>query len=90
VDSESGRKPRKALIGMVMGRTGNKSVKVACYFKVPHPRYSKEVRRKTVVFAHDEGNVCAVGDRVEIVTTRPMSRMKRWRIVTTLQKSEGE
>jgi small subunit ribosomal protein S17 len=87
---DQGRKLRKSLTGTVMGRPGNKSVKVACYFKVVHPRYLKEVRRKTVVFAHDEANSCAIGDRVTIAETRPLSHMKRWRIVSMVQKADGK
>jgi small subunit ribosomal protein S17 len=79
------RNSRKTLVGFVSSRSGDKSVKVTVPFKVPHPRYQKVINRKTVVHAHDEQNVAKVGDKVEIVETRPLSRLKRWRIVNILE-----
>ncbi|AKC83471.1 30S ribosomal protein S17 [Verrucomicrobia bacterium IMCC26134] len=79
------RNSRKTLIGFVSSRSGDKSVKVTVPFKVPHPRYQKVINRKTVVHAHDEQNAAKVGDKVEIVETRPLSRLKRWRIVNILE-----
>jgi small subunit ribosomal protein S17 len=79
------RNSRKTLIGFVSSRSGDKSVKVTVPFKVPHPRYQKVINRKTVVHVHDEQNAAKVGDKVEIVETRPLSRLKRWRIVNILK-----
>jgi small subunit ribosomal protein S17 len=79
------RNSRKTLVGFVSSRSGDKSVKVTVPFKVPHPRYQKVINRKTVVHAHDEQNAAKVGDKVEIVETRPLSRLKRWRIVNILE-----
>jgi len=79
------RNSRKTLVGFVSSRSGDKSVKVTVPFKVPHPRYQKVINRKTVVHAHDEPNAAKVGDKVEIVETRPLSRLKRWRIVNILE-----
>lgn len=81
------RRERKDLIGVVTSRSGDKSVKVAYYYKIPHPLYKKEIKRKTVVHVHDEKNECRVGDRVEIMEVRPMSKLKRWRIVKILEKA---
>lgn len=81
------RSKRKDLIGIVAGRTGDKSVKVVSAFKIRHPLYGKEVNRKTVVHAHDENNECQPGDKVEIMETRPLSRLKRWRIVRIVEKA---
>lgn len=75
------RARRKTLLGTVSGRSGDKTIKVTYSYKVPHPVYSKEINKKTVVHAHDEKNECKVGDRVEIMETRPLSRIKRWRVV---------
>jgi small subunit ribosomal protein S17 len=75
------RKKRKILTGTVQSRTGNKSVKVVYSYKQPHDLYRKEMKRKTVLHAHDEENACCVGDRVKIMATRPLSRMKRWCVV---------
>ncbi len=81
--SES-RNTRKTIIGFVTSRSGNKSVKVTIPYKTPHPLYHKVINRKTVVHAHDEKNESKVGDQVEIMETRPISRLKRWRIVSVV------
>ena len=85
--SESARPHRKDLIGIVASKSGDKSIKVVSAFKVRHPIYGKEVNRKTTVHAHDENNECRVGDRVEIMETRPLSRLKRWRVVRILERA---
>ena len=79
------RNKRKDLIGFVSSRTGDKSIKVTVPFKTPHPRYQKVINRKTVVHVHDEKNETNVGDKVEIMETRPISRMKRWRVIQVLE-----
>jgi small subunit ribosomal protein S17 len=83
--STPARNSRKTLVGFVSSRSGDKSVKVTVPFKVPHPRYQKVINRKTVVHAHDEQNAAKVGDKVEIMETRPISRLKRWRIINILE-----
>jgi small subunit ribosomal protein S17 len=55
---------------------------------VEHPLYKKRVRRSTRIKAHDEANACRVGDRVEVMETRPMSREKRWRVVSVLERAK--
>jgi len=81
------RNSRKTLTGIVTSRSGNKSVKVTYEFKIRHPRYNKEVKRQTVVHAHDEANDCGVGDRVVIMETRPLSKLKRFRVVSIVEKA---
>jgi len=81
------RNSRKTLVGNVTSRSGDKSVKVTVPFKVPHPRYKKVINRKTVVHVHDEKNETHLGDKVEIMETRPISRLKRWRIVNILNRA---
>ncbi|MCC5839760.1 MAG: 30S ribosomal protein S17 [Opitutales bacterium] len=83
----SDRKQRKTITGVVSSRSGNKSVKVTYDYKIRHPLYVKEVKRKTVVHAHDEANECGVGDRVVIMETRPLSKLKRFRIVKVVDKA---
>lgn len=86
------RSARKTVVGVVSSRSGDKSIKVVVPFKTPHPRYHKVVNRQTVLHVHDEKNETRVGDQVEIMETRPISRLKRWRVVAVLQKavtSEG-
>ena len=75
------RNKRKKLLGTVTSRMGSKSVKVTVPYKIPHPLYGKVINRKTVLHAHDEKDVTKPGDLVEIMETRPLSRLKRWRIV---------
>ena len=81
------RNHRKELVSMVTGDTGDKSVKVTVDYKIPHPLYGKEIKRKTTVHVHDENNACNIGDQVRIMATRPMSKLKRWRIVDLLHKA---
>lgn len=82
------RSARKTLVGVVTSRSGDKTVKVTFNYKKAHPKYRKEVRRATVFTAHDEANACQLGDRVEIMSTRPLSRTKRWRVVSIVEKAE--
>lgn len=83
------RKLRKTLVGEVRGRLGDKTVKVVFFYKKPHSLFRKEIRRKAVLYAHDRENECRIGDRVEIMSTRPLSHLKRWRVVRLLEKARG-
>lgn len=75
------------MIGIVTSRSGDKSIKVTYSYKIRHPLYLKEIKRKTVVHAHDEKNECAVNDRVEIMETRPLSKLKRFRVTRIIEKA---
>ncbi|MDR3144207.1 MAG: 30S ribosomal protein S17 [Puniceicoccales bacterium] len=81
------RKRRKSLVGSVIGKVGDKTVKVACFCKVPHPVYGKEIKRKTVIYVHDASNLCSVGDSVRVIETRPMSKLKRWRVGSVVESA---
>ncbi len=81
------RNPRKILSGFVSSRSGDKSVKVTIAYKTPHPLYHKVVNRQTVLHVHDEKNETKLGDKVEVMATRPLSRLKRWRVTSILQKA---
>ena len=81
------RNKRKTQIGFVTSRSGDKSVKVTIAYKTPHPLYHKVVNRQTVLHVHDEKNETKLGDTVEVMETRPLSRLKRWRIVSVVQKA---
>ena len=85
MEATATRNSRKVLVGIVTSRSGDKTIKVTYSFKVPHPLYKKEIKRKTVVHAHDEKNECGIGDKVEIMETRPLSKMKRWRVTRVLE-----
>jgi small subunit ribosomal protein S17 len=80
---------RKILIGFVSSKMGDKSVKVTVPYKTPHPLYHKVINRKTVVHVHDEKNETKVGDKIEVMETRPISRLKRWRVVRVVEASIG-
>jgi small subunit ribosomal protein S17 len=66
----------------------DKTVVVEVETRRPHPRYKKVVRYRSNFKAHDEGNICGIGDLVRIVETRPLSKDKRWRVVEVLVKAE--
>ena len=84
------RNSRKTQIGFVTSRSGNKSVKVTIAYKTPHPLYHKVVNRQTVLHVHDEKNETKVGDKVEVMETRPLSRLKRWRIISVVQAAVAD
>ena len=81
----SERNSRKDLIGVVSSRSGDKTIKVTYFYKIPHPLYKKEIKRKTVLHVHDDKNECKVGDKVEVMETRPLSKLKRWRVVRVVE-----
>ena len=81
------RNPRKTLTGFVSSRSGDKSVKVTIAYKTPHPLYHKVVNRQTVLHVHDEKNESKLGDKVEVMATRPLSRLKRWRVTSILARA---
>lgn len=78
---------RKTEIGFVSSKMGDKSVKVTVPYKTPHPRYHKVINRKTVLHVHDEKNETTVGDKVEVMETRPLSRLKRWRVINVIERA---
>ncbi len=79
------RGSRKYITGVVTSRSGDKTIKVTYFYKIPHPIYQKEIKRKTVLHAHDEANVCKLGDKVELMETRPISKLKRWRVTRVIE-----
>jgi small subunit ribosomal protein S17 len=81
------RSKRKTQIGFVASRSGDKTIKVTIAYKTPHPLYQKVVNRQTVLHVHDEKNETKVGDKVEVMESRPISRLKRWRVVSIIQKA---
>ena len=72
---------------VVIGKTGDKSIKVAIDYTISHPKYSKFLRRRTVLGVHDENNIAGLGDTVAITQSRPYSKMKKWRLVKVVQKA---
>jgi small subunit ribosomal protein S17 len=78
---------RRVLIGVVKSDRMNKSRRVEIERFVRHPKYSKIVRRKTVCHVHDESNESKIGDKVEIEESRPISKLKRWRLIRVVEKN---
>jgi small subunit ribosomal protein S17 len=70
----------KQVRGTVVSSGMNKTIVVKAERRVKHPRYGKYIRKYTTYYAHDEGNDAAVGDIVELASTRPLSKLKRWRL----------
>ncbi len=79
---------RKTRVGMVVSNKMDKTVVVAIEDNVKHPIYGKIIKRTLKVHAHDANNECSIGDRVEIMETRPLSKTKRWRLVQIIEKAK--
>jgi small subunit ribosomal protein S17 len=82
------RNLRKTRIGVVKSNKADKSITVTVERKVKHPIYGKFVKKTTSFHAHDEKNVCTVGDVVKIMESRPLSKTKRWRLVEVVEKAK--
>ena len=84
----SDRNLRKTQVGKVVSDKMDKTIVVAVEDSVKHPLYNKIVKRTIKFKAHDENNEAGVGDRVRIMETRPLSKDKRWRLVTIIEKAK--
>ena len=82
------RNNRKTRTGKVTKNKMEKSIIVAIERKVAHPLYKKYYKRTTKFYAHDEKNEASVGDTVKIMETRPLSKLKRWRLVEIVTKAK--
>lgn len=82
------RNLRKTRVGKVVSNKMDKTIVVAIADNVKHPLYKKTIKRTTKLKAHDENNECNIGDRVEIMETRPLSKDKRWRLVQIIEKAK--
>ena len=82
------RKPRKTLIGRVVNDGMNKTVAVSVERTFRHSRYKKIVKKTSKVYAHDEENTCRKGDKVKVMSTRPISKLKRWRVVEVVERAQ--
>lgn len=78
---------RKVMQGVVRSNRMDKTVTVEVERIEQHPVYKKFVRRRKRYHAHDEGNACSIGDRVEIIETRPLSATKRWAVRSIVEKA---
>ena len=84
----SERNLRKTRVGTVVSDKMDKTVVVAIKDNVRHPLYKKIMKRTVKFKAHDEQNACNVGDKVQIMETRPLSKDKRWRVVSIIEKAK--
>ena len=82
------RNTRKTKIGKVISDKMDKTIVVAIEESVKHPLYGKVVKKTYKLKAHDEENVCGIGDKVKVMETRPLSKDKRWRLVEIVEKAQ--
>ena len=82
------RNLRKTRVGKVVSNKMDKTIVVAIVDNVQHPLYKKIIKRTSKVKAHDENNTCNIGDRVEIMETRTISKYKRWRLVKVIEQAK--
>ena len=82
------RKIRKSRVGLVTSDKMDKTITVAVVRKVKHPLYGKFLKTTHKFHAHDEKNECGIGDTVKIMETRPLSKIKRWRLVEIVEKAK--
>lgn len=81
------RNLRKVMVGTVTSNKMDKTVVVSVSTNVKHPKYGKIVKRTYKLKAHDEENVCQIGDKVKVMETKPLSKDKRWRVVEVMEKA---
>ena len=79
---------RKTRVGIVSSDKMDKTIVVSIKDNVKHPLYQKIIKRTVKFKAHDENNECGIGDKVEIMETRPLSKDKRWRLVRIIEKAK--
>jgi 30S ribosomal protein S17 len=82
------RNLRKTRVGMVTSNKMDKTIVVSVVDNVKHPVYGKVIKRTLKLHAHDENNECGIGDKVEVMETRPLSKTKRWRLTEILEKAK--
>lgn len=82
------RNLRKERIGVVLSNKMDKTITVAVKWKEKHPIYGKFVNKTKKFHAHDEKNDCNIGDTVRIMETRPLSKLKRWRVVEIMERAK--
>ena len=82
------RNLRKERIGVVTSSKMEKSIVVTVETKVMHPKYGKFVKHSKKFMAHDEKGECGIGGKVRIMETRPISKLKRWRLVEVIEKAK--
>jgi small subunit ribosomal protein S17 len=79
---------KKTLVGTVVSNKMEKTIVVRIERRKLHPLYKKYITRSKKIKAHDEGNLCQIGDRVKVIESRPLSKEKRWRLFEILEKAK--
>jgi small subunit ribosomal protein S17 len=82
------RNSRKVVVGKVVSNKPDKTIVVLIERRFKHPIYGKTLRKSTRFYAHDEKNDCHLGDIVELMETRPISKLKRWRLVQIVERAK--
>ena len=82
------RNARKVRTGTVVSLSGDKTVTVKISYRKHHPKYGKMMTTTKKLHAHDEEQVCGLGDTVKVMETRPLSKTKRWRVVEIVEKAK--
>jgi len=82
------RKPRKDLVGQVVSDKMDRTVTISIERTFQHPKYKKIVKKTSKIWAHDAENECKTGDKVRVMSTRPLSKLKRWRVVEILKRAQ--
>ncbi len=82
------RNLRKVRVGKVVSNKMDKTIVVAIEDNVKHATYGKIIKRTLKIHAHDENNECGVGDKVSVMETRPLSKTKRWRLLSVIEKAK--
>jgi small subunit ribosomal protein S17 len=82
------RNSRKVVVGKVVSNKADKTIVVLIERRFKHPIYGKTLRKSTRFYAHDEKNDCRTGDIVELMETRPLSKLKRWRLVQIVERAK--
>lgn len=82
------RNKRKTRVGWVISNKMQKTIVVAIDRLLRHPQYNRVIKRTSKLYAHNEKNQCQIGDKVSVMETRPLSKLKRWRLVEVLEKAK--
>ena len=82
------RKPRKSLVGRVVSDKMDNTVTISIERTFQHPMYKKIVKKTSKIWAHDAKNECRTGDKGKVMSTRPLSKLKRWRVVEIIERAQ--
>lgn len=81
------RSSRKSRVGLVVSNRMDKTITVRLDRTMKHPLYGRVIRRRAKLYAHDANNECGIGDKVLVAETRPLSKLKRWRLIKVMEKA---